>query len=290
MINAKARHDPEDLNVWGRAAAMLYINKAVPLSQAVYKIVKDKELTAEHIKRILEVANIAGCLEEYARLDSKSRIVNFPGGPATFDKVLKLMNKTAGESAMSHEDYDAAPLDYKVAKAVQDTVGMDKAASERVIVNSLDDVSVGAGGHEDLNTLYFKVNSAIDTLNRDVLKLSSFKSDLEENITKMLKEAIMDGNSLGNIRYAACPQRSSFFDNALVKAASDSSMFQTNDDVAASFKDVSYGSVPQEEHPLRTTTAAYTQVSRDLKTKLASIVILKRHKENILTLVRERGN
>jgi len=291
MLNAKARHDPEDLNDWGRAAAMLYINKAASLSQAVHDIVKDKELTAEHLKRIIEVANVAAYLAEYDRMPGPSRVVMFPDGPATYQRVIALFEKTAGVSDMLNEDYASPPNDYKVEKLVRDVVGMEKAASDFSGITSLDDIAVGRSQVESLDSLYFKVNSAIDKLSGEVIRLGSLKQDLYDRLQTMLKEAIVDGNSLGDIRRTASPSRDSALDSLLVKVANSlSHTFPGEKEVLASFKSVSFGRVPSTTHPIRNTFAAYKQVLDDIRVKTASIHILKEKKNDILSKAKELSN
>lgn len=282
MVNLNARHDPEDLTKWGRAAAMLYISKAEPLSQAVFRVVKDKELTTEHIKRILEVANITAYLAEYERMEGPSRVVNFPEGPATLKKVLGLTGESPGEDAMHSKDYEEAPLDFRVAKAVRDSSGLEKAAAEQVMISTLDDVAVGTSAPVSLDSIYYKLNGAVGRTENDLMKLSSLRHDLQQRIFGMFKEAIRDGNSLGDVRMVSNASGNRALDGMLSKVANEMSQFFTQADVDASMTKVSSHRIVNVDHPMRKTCDAYRMVCADQHTKTAALEILKAQRGKVL--------
>jgi len=287
MINAAARHDPEDLTRWGRAAALLYIRHGNPLSQAVYEIVKDKELTAEHVKRILEVANVTAYLAEYDRMSGSSRVVSFPGGPATFKKVLKLLGESSGEGAMHVKDYEDVPLDYRVARSAGDHHDLEKAAAQNVVLNSLDDIPVGAASADTLPTLYFKLGRAIDQTEGELLKLSSMRDELRQRISGMFKEAVNSGYSLGDIRRVANAFTDPALDNILSKVANEMThQFPTQEHVDSSLKKVAHHREVNEAHPMRGTCEAFRMVRSDYRTKTAALSILKNQRSKVLAAMK----
>lgn len=283
MINASARHDPEDLTRWGRAAALGYIRHGKSLSQAVHEIVKDKELTAEHIKRILEVANVTAYLAEYDRMSGPSRVVTFPDGPATFKKILKLLGESSGEGAMHAKDYEDVPLDYRVARAAGDGQELEKAAAHNVVLNSLDEIPVGASSVDTLPTLYFKLGRAIDQTEGELVKLSNMRLELQRRISGMFKEAVNSGYSLGDIRRVANAFTDPTLDSILSKVANEmTQLFPTQEHVDLSLKKVAHHREVNEGHPLRGTCDAFRMVKSDLRTKTAALGILKNQRTKVL--------
>jgi hypothetical protein len=288
MINPEARHDPKDVVSWGRAAAMLYLNNEVPLCQSVCDIVKDKSVTTEHIQRILEVANITAYLAEYDRIEGPSKIVNFPGGPATLASVLACLNEEDEGDAMPHEDYDEAPKDYKAEKVAAhlehfDGGQFEKTASAVEELSELDQIKVAYEKSDDLSDLFFKMDAAVNQLEEEIIKLSAAQYDLEQDLGAMLKEAASSGYSLGDIRRAASEATDPALDNMLVKTANKMvHLFPTEPDVVSSMQKVSGDKIVNPEHPLRTTFSSYRQVLDAIKTKTASIEVLKGHQEDIV--------
>lgn len=297
MINAEARHDPKDLLEWGNASAMLYLNKGHPLSQAVCEVVKNKSLTTEHIQRILEVANITSYLAEYDRIKGPSKVVVFPGGPATLAKVLDILNEgTKSESLiaprreeeMPNKDYEDEPRDYKIEKAAaylnlfENKGEMEKAASDVSSLEDLKKIKTGEISKESLEGLYFKVDGAIKQLEGEVIKLSSVQHELENKLFSMVKEAVHDGNSLGDIRRVSSPAEDIALDGIIMKVANSmTSSFPDQQTVSNSLNKISFDKEPDMEHPLRGSAVIYRKVLDDIRTKAASIDILRDHQKNI---------
>jgi len=269
---------------------MLHCDKGLPLSEAVRAVVCSMSLTAHHLKRIQESANVKAYLLEYDRKDPHTsdgtwvRYVSFR--PAIFEDIMDMLSAkpSPGQEVqvVDSHDYETEPEDYKVASMVSslrlpDT--LDKVASEE---NTMPKVS--------LDTLYSKLGSAIERMNSEILDLQGRAVSAENEFMALSKQAVMADYSLGDIRKVAAPRPTSHLDRVLNKLAhSMKSVFWTDDQILGSFEKVS-AKRPTPEHPITLKYAEWVEALNDLDTATRTRDVLSRRREEVLSSIRELKN
>jgi len=98
----------EELEVLGKTAACRYESgECSSLSDAVVETVKHAGLSPEQVKRVTEFTNQAAYLNEFRKLGSNHKYIEFDGGPADPGAVLKDLNDGSGGTV-----FDRGVLDY----------------------------------------------------------------------------------------------------------------------------------------------------------------------------------
>jgi hypothetical protein len=90
------------IKAYGERAARLYLDKDIPLTKAVIRILSGEDLTVEQIKRICEEANTLAYLEEFERSTPRKNVV-FEGGPADPSIVVKELKHGMGVLPISEK-------------------------------------------------------------------------------------------------------------------------------------------------------------------------------------------
>lgn len=107
---------PEDLEMMGKRAAVMYRDQGVPLTDAVVRSIGSDPLSPEHVKRVVEFANTAAYLDAFEKSGS-IRNVTFEGGPADVSVALKQLNTGSHPTEYNSVDrsYSGVPEPYSTA-------------------------------------------------------------------------------------------------------------------------------------------------------------------------------
>ncbi len=98
----------EELEVLGKTAACKYSAGECPsLSEAVVETIKHAGLSPEQVKRVVEFTNQSAYRNEFNKLGSGHKYIEFEGGPADPGDVLKDLNDGGGGTV-----FDRGVLDY----------------------------------------------------------------------------------------------------------------------------------------------------------------------------------
>lgn len=139
--------DPGHLEVLGKQAAHYAEGSNISLTEAVVHTIGKEKLSAHHVRRVVEFANIEAFNKKFSSLDPTNRIVELEGGPADPVAVLQELQSRAlpRDVVRGTTDYDAPPMDGYKASAVE--VRVEKTA---------------AGAVQDILNLRSKLASALD--------------------------------------------------------------------------------------------------------------------------------
>jgi hypothetical protein len=289
MIDPNARIDPGKLEQLGTAAALLYCDCGTPLSQAVCQVVKDIALTTEHVKRILEFANVKAYLTLYEKADPDSigdgswmKYISFNGAPAEFGTIMDTLDSasTPEEVGMpSREDYEQEPLHYKAASFAST---LPEPAMQKEASLELEDEMPRVS----LDTLYSNLGSAISKVDSDILKFANLVPDTEADFLKEAKQAVIHGYSLGDIRKVASSAPDQHLDRTLVNLATAMDAFWDENMIRGSFEKVS-ALQPVKDHPLAEKWALRKEAKRQFDLAQATKRILREKRAHVLSVIRE---
>ena len=185
----------EELEVFGKTAASKWLNgEERTLNDAVIASVKHAHLAPEQVKRVCEFANTDAFLREFKKESGVShKIVDFDGGPADHGSVIQSLNSGGGGSVFDSGtgDYESPPTP-KTAGTLKENVLLAQSfgyAPEIPFENPLVDVM-------DFRE---KVAGAYEHLSSQVSGLEIMCEDTSENLYRQVKQAALNGNSLGDI-------------------------------------------------------------------------------------------
>lgn len=290
MIDSNARVEPSMLERLGTQAALLYCDCGLPLSHAVSRIVKDIALTTHHVRRIMEFANVKAYLTVYQRQDPTmsdgnwAKYVSFPDGPAAFEDIMGLLDQKPeeGEEMADQKDYAVEPEDFKVAKLAHRVAGLPQ---EKVA--SLDDLDEETP-RITIDGLYASLGSAISKMDDEILKLSNLVPESRKDFKKIVKEAVINGYSLGDIRKVASSIPDTDLDRALNEVAYEMKGTFWDDDEAimSSFEKVS-SLRPVADHPIAMKFAIWKESKTKLAGSMATKDTFKKKRAEVLQMARD---
>lgn len=273
MIIQSAKLEPAELKEMSDTAALLYIEHNVPLSKAVFHVVREKDLTSEHLKRILRAANVRAYLMEYDRASPENRVINFEGGLADYAEILALYD-TKEEKPMpidSLSDYTAAPEDWKVRKELD---GLEVPAQETKKA-------------ADLSGLYFAVKAAEDKLQGQIVGLEERRSRLASELYGLAKEAMIADHTLGDIVRATASGEGDLTGFIVKTAQGLPDKFWTDEEIAESLKKTSAAKVDLQ-NPLRRKWLELSEVVKVAQLKIRTRDLLRIKKAEILDIIKEQ--
>lgn len=243
----------EELELLGKRAAALYAQGSCPLTQAVVETVKHAGLGPEQVRRVAEFANVSAYLDEFKKMGSDHRYVQFQGGPADVPTILRDLNDGGGGTVFDRglADYSRPPPE-KVAEARTFTGddGLDKTASldfnptetafEQMWQTEGQPLPY-ADPLKDAYDLYTKLADARQQVGYEMSVLEGAFRELGDFLFSRVKQASLEGIPLGHVVQAW----SSITDNPdLVKSAFlvltprllDDQVFGSRDSIAESLQ------------------------------------------------------
>lgn len=164
--------DPGRLEVLGKQAAHYAEGSDISLTEAVVHAIGKEKLSSEHIRRVVEFANIEAFNKKFSSLDPSNRIVELEHGPADPAAVIQSLESRAQPRELIREttDYDAEP-----------TPGY-KSSSVDVFVEK-----TAAGAVQDIINLRYKLASALE---ESVASRDAAKYCLNESLVKLAQHTL----------------------------------------------------------------------------------------------------
>lgn len=182
----------EHLEVLGKQAAAKWASgEKETLREAVVDEVKTASLSPEQVKRVCEFANTSAFLQEFKK-EGSHRLIDFGApGPANPAEVLQDLNAGTVHQRTS-TDYDNPPT--KTASAGDHV--------ERALEQELNRQDAPLHIHNpftEVMELKDKLASAVGELASEIDRLEIQYADDADQLYRQVKEAAMDGNSLGEV-------------------------------------------------------------------------------------------
>jgi hypothetical protein len=137
----------EELEVLGKHAACKFMcGECADLTAAVVETVKSAGLSPEQVKRVVEFANTNAYLEQFKKMGSGHKYVDFPGGPASPGEVIKDLNDGGGGTVFDSGlgDYKGPPV--KTSSANLLSRNLEKVANVMGVPSLGDETRALAGG------------------------------------------------------------------------------------------------------------------------------------------------
>lgn len=130
--------DPGRLELLGKQAAKYAADAGISLTDAVVQTISAEHLNGEHVRRIVEIANIEAFNQKYASMDASFRVVDIDNGPADPVAVLQAIqnHQRPREVVLDAFEYTMPPVqetklssftpmvDRTVGGVVQDILGL----------------------------------------------------------------------------------------------------------------------------------------------------------------------
>lgn len=237
------------------------------LTDAVVTAIKTSSitLTSEQVRRVAEFANTEAYLNEFKK-EGEHKIVDFgPSGPANPADVLRNLNAIGGMAVKDSglEDYSRLPEKHSSwTDADFDSALSIKEAAAIPEVNPYSDAEV----------LREKLASAYALATDQISSLELMYQDLTEHLYHEVKQAAMNGTSLGEVvqAWSSVSEEPAFVKAAfdtMVPRLFDEGVFPTLDEMSASIMKTAGSRTTNVEHPL---VQYYTDFC-DVLTKLADL-------------------
>jgi len=256
----------EHLEVLGKKASALWSSgSAKTLSEAVVETVKKAGLSPEQVKRVIEFANTDAYLTEFKK-EGSHRVVHFEGGPASPSDVLKDLNDGGGGSV-----FDRGTGDYKQPPSVK------TASSDEALFEALKTASVGfpdANPYEEVMTLRDKLASSFDNLTAEISGLETLYADLADRVYSGVKQAALQGLSLGEIVQAwstavPSPDHIKIAFQLFTPRLLREEVFRSGEELTASIEKVGSARMVNPRHPMLTDFREYCAVLSKLASSRA---------------------
>ena len=280
MINQSARMEPSRLKEMSDTAALLYINRGIPLSKAVFHAIQGKELTSEHLKRILRAANVRAYLMEYDRADPSNRVINFEGGLADYGEIMELfdVNKEGTMPLDSLQDYTAPPEDHKLLKEMDALESQVKTAALAQPSEKL----------PSIESAYWATKKAEEKVASELASLENKRSFLAAEFYSLSKQAMVSEYTLGDIMRATSVGDRDLSGFLVKTAKAMPSRFWTDEEIAESMSKVS-SDVVDPNNPLRRKWLELTEVVKTGELKRKTRDLLRIKKAELLEKMRGGG-
>lgn len=189
----------EKLEVMGKHAAAEWHNgRFETLSEAVIDTIKEAQLSPEQCRRVIEACNTAAFLQDFNKEGATNRVVDFHGGPADPAAVLQELNGGGGTQAISKHahDYETEPSSHKHASAKEEQSLHDLFGKTAAVELPY------ANPHAEVIDLKDKLAGAEQHLQSQLSGLEIAYADLGDRVYHQVKQAALDGTSLGEVLQA----------------------------------------------------------------------------------------
>jgi hypothetical protein len=191
----------EHLEVLGKQAAARWQAGEFPsLTEAVTDMVKSAHLSPEQVKRVIEFCNTAAYLNDFKKEGAPHRVIEFSGGPADASEILKDLNDGGGGTVFdTGSDYDLPPAKEAMEKAAS---AHDDGALAALFGSEPEENLPYANPHAEVIELKDKLASAADHLQSEISGLEIVFAELGNRVYHQVKQASLEGYSLGNVLQA----------------------------------------------------------------------------------------
>jgi hypothetical protein len=204
----------EELEVMGKKAASRYLcGECCTLNNAVVETVKQAGLSPEQVKRVIEFANTNAYIEQFNKLGSDHKYVEFHGGPADPSAILKDLNDGGGGTVFDRglADYSRLPMEKSASDLLaqnRSRLGLEKTASaapspaeeafERMF-QTPDTPLPYAEPFQDVIEMREKLADSREQLSSELNSLEVDYIDVGERLYGLVKQAALEETPLGHI-------------------------------------------------------------------------------------------
>lgn len=192
---------PERLEMMGKEAAQLFIDKGVPLSTSIVKIAgAESDINAEQVKRICEFANTAVYLSHHAMNKTAGSETSYPQFELADPSQVTMQIFGAPKDAVSVDiSYSQRPEQTKTASAklegaLAELFGADKEKTAAVSVESAAVDVMEAKDH---------LASLIDNLSDSLAQLETMHKEASDAYYTAVRTHLMEGESFTDVVNAA---------------------------------------------------------------------------------------
>jgi hypothetical protein len=192
-------HSGETLELLGKRAAVEWESgRHATLTESVVATVKQAHLSPEQVKRVVEFCNETAFNREFKKEGTTNKVVDFHGGPADVSDVLKDLNDGGGGSVFDSGtlDYAAPPTETKTASIREENALFELFGEGR------DAVLPYENPHGEVIDLKDKLASAEQHLQSQLSGLEVMYADMSDRVYHEVKQAALEGVSLGEILQA----------------------------------------------------------------------------------------
>lgn len=278
----------QELEVLGKHAATGWqAGQYTTLTQAVVETVKEARLAPEQVRRVIEFANTSAYLDAFNKEGSPHKVIDFEGGPANPSDVLKDLNDGGGGSVFDRGtlDYEQPPPETKVASGQQDAA-----------LFALFGTSTGnlpeANPFSPAMDLRDKLASALEHQSAEVSGIEIMYADLADRVYHQVKQAALNGTSLGEITQAWATVAPS---DAYIKVAFQllaprllrDQVFRTPEEMFGSVDKTAGVRQPNPEHPMLVDFGEFCTVLSTLAEKRAACGSVRVHLGQIETFLKK---
>ncbi len=189
-------HSGEYLELLGKKAAADWGSGRHPsLTDAVTETVKQAQLSPEQVKRVVEFANTSAYLTEFRKEGTTNKVVDFAGGPASVPEILRDLNDGGGGSVFDRGtlDYSSPPSEHKHASA------REEGQLLALFGNGPAETIPYENPHGEVVDLRDKLAGLSSHLQSELSGLEIMYADLGDRVYHQVKQAALDGTSLGEI-------------------------------------------------------------------------------------------
>lgn len=280
----------EDLEVLGKHAAADWASgRHKSLTEAVTATVKKAQLSPEQVKRVVEFANTSAFLSDFKK-EGASSVVDFPGGPADASEILKDLNDGGGGSVFDKGslDYNSPPAETKTSSAYDDT----KLAE-----------LFGAGPSPELPyqnpmgeviELKDKLAGAEQHLQTRISGLEIMYADLADRVYHQVKQAALEGTTLGEIMQAwetVAPSQDyiKVAFTLITPRLLREGVFHRVEDMTASIDKTAGARIANPEHPLIVEFSDFCATLSKLAESREARTELRDHLQNLTAYLKHAG-
>lgn len=204
----------EELEVMGKKAASRYLcGECNTLNNAVVETVKQAGLSPEQVKRVIEFANTNAYIEQFNKLGSDHKYVEFHGGPADPSVILKDLNDGGGGTVFDRglADYNRLPMEKSSSDLLaqnRSRMGLEKTAAassspaEEAFERMFQVQEQPLPYAEPWNDIVEMREKLADSREHIATELSSLEVDyvdVGERLYGLVKQAALEGTPLGHV-------------------------------------------------------------------------------------------
>lgn len=259
------------------AAAQWARGEHKTLTEAVTTIIKGAHLSPEQVRRVVEFTNIAAFHQEFAK-EGAHRVVSFSGGPADAPAILKTIDQRGavvtydrGLSDYQHPPPERTKTASRVAEAELDQLFSGPRSLEPV-----------AEPYQEAMEMWDKLAAIRDRLAGEINGLEVMYHDLHERLFREVKQAALEGTSLGEISqawaaHAPSPEHLKVAFVGLAPRLLENGVFSSLDQMNASLEKTGAARLVNPHHPLVTEFGDYCEALSKLAESRATLGVVEVH-------------
>jgi len=269
---------PEELETLGKYASRYYLDGRGTLTEAVFEAVKEAALSPEHVKRVVEFANVDAFLQEFKK-EGQYKVIEFKGGPADFGDIMRDLNDggTKISTAKYASDYSQAPAHFTELEAVNQAKLPTDTLLDTLFKTARTDIPY-ADPYRDIYDAHTKLSAAKESLASDVSALEADSVYALQDTYKHVKQASLNGFSLSDVsRVFTTVAINPLFAISALSYCADSMKKEgmlADADIEASLQKTASTAVVNTEHPLAKSFFNYCEITEKLAHTRAALTEL----------------